>query len=77
MFLFHFEQSTVYYIHGQHKQYIQVDIILATCVTLVLGSPVRKVCFEDLNKGMFLEVQMKHVVKYDVYLAYGAHLCHQ
>ena len=28
----------------------------------------RKVCFEDLNKGVFLKSKTKHVVKYDVSL---------
>ena len=34
----------------------------------IFGAGTRKVCYEDLNKDMFLEMQMKHVVKYDVYL---------
>jgi len=32
------------------------------------GAGARNVCFEHLNKDMFLEVQMKHVVNFDVYI---------
>jgi len=35
----------------------------------------RKVCFEDLSKDMFMEVQMKPGVKYEVDDVYYAVLC--
>jgi len=34
----------------------------------VLATPVPEGVFDDLNKDMFLEVQMKNVVKYDDHL---------
>ena len=69
--------------HGQHKQSIQVYIIFnySTCSFWTSGQCLYEscqntpfwrrphpVCFSNLYKTHFPEVQMNNVVKYDVYL---------
>ena len=39
------------------------------------GAGARKVCFEDLNKNIFLEVQNETSLL--GYIAYGVHLCNK
>ena len=77
-------QSIFCYIHGHHKQYIQVDIIFnymflfgfpGTCLE---KSPHTKVYFPNFSKDLFLEVPPKTcILIWGLlgYIAYGVHLC--